>query len=413
MNLELEMDMHNDIMNDIDIDAQEENDADDNINLPIMIDFNREYYTNLCNDNEVMKKDDPYSVKQYLKISLYLIFMKEQEIFISNRLELVKKLKIMRKFIEHKIYHWCGYHMKYRVIKRIDKKILKETLFKNKFVTSERTKYNDFDVFSKSLERTKITNETYKEIMNIYNVEKHTEEMTKENSRVNISNQVDMIGMQCLKLNNVSQNNVKDLKYKMKESENLHKNCLNVLKMTEKIKNNCEKIYYYKLSENTREIKRNHCKNTILLNVNSMINTLNNDIINIIRSFVGETLIENIRMLGVQKRYFNNPKETLKKMLCKWKRVHLHNYIKSHYYMMFSFDNIQSNIFEYDREDFMEYYYFREIDELYYIDSLPLSNDNSKQQYINDALNTNNIAEYYHFQKDVFILSKIMKTSRK
>jgi hypothetical protein len=298
--------------------------------------------------------------------------------------------------------------MKYRDVKKKDKNILK-TLFKNVFITSERTKYNDYEMFINSLETRRIINETYREIINIYKVETEIEELTKENRLINISNVVEMIGMQNLKLNNISQNNIIDLKYKMKESDNIYKNCINMLRLTEKIKNNYEKILYYKVNEDTREIKRNHCKNTILLNVDIMVNTLHNDIIKIIRSFVGETLIENIRILDIQKRYFKNPKETLKRMLYKWKREHLYNYIKSHYYMMYSFDNIQSNIFEYNRGDYMEYYYFREIEELYYIDSLPLSNDNNlNRHYINDVLNKNNIAEYYHFQKDVFIISKII-----
>jgi len=406
MNNEFELEIHNDMMNNIN--TQEENDIADIADLPILIEFNRENIKKIY--NEVIKEYDAYSVKQYLKIAIYLIYMKDQEIFNRNKLEIIKRLKIMRKYIEHKVYNNSyEYNMKYRDVKKKDKKILKETLFKNRFITSERTKYNDYEMFINSLERRRIINETYREIINIYKVETEIEELTKENKLINISNVVEMIGMQNLKLNNMSQNNIIDLKYKMKESDNIYKNCINMLRLTEKIKNNYEKILYYKVNEDTREIKRNHCKNTILLNVDIMVNTLHNDIIKIIRSFVGETLIENIRILDIQKRYFKNPKETLKRMLYKWKREHLYNYIKSHYYMMYSFDNIQSNIFEYNRGDYMEYYYFREIEELYYIDSLPLSNDNNlNRHYINDVLNKNNIAEYYHFQKDVFIISKII-----
>ena len=405
MNNEFELEIHNDMMNNIN--TQEENDIAD---LPILIEFNRENIKKIY--NEVIKEYDAYSVKQYLKIAIYLIYMKDQEIFNRNKLEIIKRLKIMRKYIEHKVYNNSyEYNNKYRDVKKKDKKILKETLFKNRFITSERTKYNDYEMFINSLETRRIINETYREIKNIYKVEKEIEELTKENKLINISNVVEMIGMQNLKLNTMSSspNNIIDLKYKMKESDNIYKNCINMLRLTEKIKNNYEKILYYKVNEDTREIKRNHCKNTILLNVDIMVNTLHNDIIKIIRSFVGETLIENIRILDIQKKYFDNPKETLKKMLYKWKREHLYNYIKSHYYMMYSLDNIMPNIFEYNREDYIEYYYFREIEELYYIDSLPLSNDiNLNHHYINDVLNKNNIAEYYHFQKDIFIISKII-----
>jgi len=395
MNNELEMEMN----------ELEENDLFEDI--PELINLNREYYTNVY--NEVIREEDAYSVKQYIKIAIYLIFMKDPEIFNTNRLEIIKRLKIMRGYIEHKVYYSYGYHSKYREVKNVDKEILKETLFKNRLVTSaERTKYNDFDIFSKSLEK-KIINETYKEITNIYKVEKEIEELKKENRLISISNEIEMIGMQNVKINKISQNNIIDIKYKAKESDNLYRNCINMLKKTEKIKNNYEKILYYKINEDAREIKRNHCKNTIILNVDLIVKRLNKDIINIIRSFVGEEIIENMRKLDIQKKYFKNPKETLKKMLYKWKREHLYNYIKNHYYMMFSFDNIESNIFEYNRGDFMEYYYFREIEELYYIDSVQLLNNNNlKKQYINDVLNINNIAEYYHFQKEVFIISKII-----
>lgn len=397
MNNELEMEMN--VMN---------NDAVEEMDIPLLINFNREYYTNIY--NEVRREYDGYSVNQYIKIAIYLIYMKDPEIFNTNRLEIIKRLKIMRGYIKHKVNYRYDY-MKYREVKNVDKEILKETLYKNVLVTSERTKYNDFDIFSKSLERKKIINETYKEITNIYKVEKEIEELKKENRLISISNEIEMIGMQNVKINKISKNNIIDIKYKAKESDNLYRNCINMLKKTEKIKNNYEKILYYKMNEDGREIKRNHCKNTIILNVELIVKRLNKDIINIIRSFVGEEIIENMRILDIQKKYFKNPKEALKVMLYKWKREHLYNYIKNHYYMMFSFDNIESNIFEYNRGDFMEYYYFREIEELYYIDSVPLLNNNDNnlnERYINDVLNINNIAEYYDFQKEVFIISKII-----
>jgi uncharacterized protein YoxC len=414
MDLEMEMNNMDFDMHLFDMDP----DMDEDMDLPVLIEFNRQSIIELL--NEVTFDDDPYIVKQYFKLIIFLAYMKNQDLFQFNKPELIKKINIMRNFIKFKLFYFNNYYVDYSHVKSVDKTILNtlSTSFTNSQTNKNSTIYNDFDLFSKSLfsnnkNSSRISCNLYNKILTIYNTEKNIEEVKNIIHKINLSTQLDIIGVQYSKLNKKPQSNINDLNYKVKEIDNFQKNIVDILKKTEKLKYNYEKLQNYKSTEKKREYERQFCKNTLLLNVDLMKKRLNSDIINNIRSFVGEDILEEIRIGDIQGKYFKKPREILKNMLNGWKRKHLCNYIKDHYYMMFSFDGVQSSVYDYDGEDFMEYFYFHEIEELYYMKSLPITNViDSKKNYINDILNTNNIAYYYNFQKDIYILSKILKQNK-
>lgn len=371
---------------------------DDDIDIFHIIYSNRQYITDLF--NEITSDDDTFIEKQYYKIVIYLIFINDHYIFFHNKPQIVKIMKIMKKIIDYKLsYYFNG---KYEInlpieSMKIDKHVLDTILHSNTFISKEQTNIQ-------------ISNFLYKKMLNIYNTEKENIKLQNDkNSINNISNQLEMIQNQFSNFNKISQNNIEDLQYIVKEIEIFKKNISNLCVTTYNVKDNFQKIYINKSKENNRELCRQYCRNTILLNIDLMIQTLTPDIIRLIRSFVGEDMIENIRITSVRMKYFYKSKETICNMLLKWKREHLLNYIKDHYYMIFSFDKIDdlgSSIYNYDGEDYMEHFYCHIYNYLYIIDNshFPCST----LYYINSIVNCT-ISEYYNFQKDVFIISNILQ----
>jgi hypothetical protein len=405
MNLDMDMEME---MNNMDFDMHLfDTVLDMDLDIPVLIDFNHEYINDIF--NEVTFDDDLYIVKQHLKIIIFLTYMKNQDIYQFNRPELIKKIKIMRDFIEFKLLYHNIYYINYRHVEYIEKSVIDTLSSSNTLLSNSQNK----TIFSINRNNTKISYILYKQILNIHNTEKNIKVIKNVINTLNLSTQLDLVNFQYFNLNKKPQSNLKELNYKVKEFNNFNKNIIDILRKTEKLKYNYERLEKYKHREKRREYERQYCKNTILLNVDLMCNKLDNDIINNIRSFVGEELIEGIRILGVQEKYFKYQKKVLKEMLSGWKREHLSNYIKDHYYMMYSFNNIQPNIYDYDGEDYMEYFYSNEIDEMYKFQSLPITNiKNSKKKYIDEVLEYNNIIFYYKFQRDIYIISKILKENK-
>jgi hypothetical protein len=378
-------------MNMLDLDLDE-----DDISIYDIIYSNHQYITDLfseiaCNTN--IKK--PY----YNKLVLYLIFINDHYIFFHNKPQIVKIMKIMKKFIDYKLTYNGIYETNLPIeSKKINKNVLDTILHSNTFISKEQSNIQ-------------ISNFLYEKMLNIYNTEKQNIKLQNDDkdSINNISNQLEIIQNHISNISKISQNNIEDLQYIVKEIDNFKNNISNLYTTTCKIKENFQKIYVNKSKENNRELCRQYCRNTILLDVDLMIQTLRPDIIRLIRSFVGEEMLENIRITCVRMKYFYKSKETICNMLLKWKKKHLLNYIKDHYYMIFSFDNLGSSISNYDEENYyyMIHFYYHIHNYLYIIKNSDFPC--STRYYINSIVNNNKISEYYNFQKDVFIISNILQ----
>lgn len=372
---------------------------DQEIDIHVMIDSNRQYIAELY--DEIICDNYPFIVKQYCKITMYLLFIKDHHVFMNDRAQLLKKINIMKNFIQYKLFYLdnkCEINSQVNS-SLIDNDVLDALLHSNTFnsKSKQRTIYDDFPI-SKLL---------YQQILDIYCAEKQIIRLKNENKSINnIPNQLEMMLIQCSNFNKISQNNIADLQYIVKEIDNFQKNVSNLCATTCKLKDNFQQLSFNKINENNRELRRQYCRNTILLNVDLMITTLNPDIILYIRSFIDEDMIDNIRIMGVQMKYFYKSKETISNMLYRWKRKHLFHYIKDHYYMIFSFDNISSSIYNYDEEDYMNHFYYH--GNFMFINNyeFPCS---STRYYVDAILKHNNISQYYHFQKDVFIISNILQ----
>jgi hypothetical protein len=242
MDMEMEMDINNMVTEEWDMDMNNMDfdmnlfDTDPNVDpeLPVLIEFNRKNIIELL--SEITFHDDTYKLKQYLKITIFLAYMKDQYLFQFNKPELIKKINIMRKFLEYNLFqschHYVNYSHKYSPSKKVDKNILKNILSTNSQTNENRTIYNDFDLFSKSLYSNNensygISYKLYNRILTIYTTETHIEEVKNIINNINIS--MDKMDVQCSNVNNKkTQSNIEELNYKMKEIDEFKKNINNI-----------------------------------------------------------------------------------------------------------------------------------------------------------------------------------------
>lgn len=372
-------------------------DISDSIYRDNIIRSNRQYIADLF--HEMTCDDDTFYEKPYCKLVMYLSFMNDYHTFVNDKPLLMKKMKIMKKFIKFKACH--DFNGRYETNLPVESRQIDENVLHASFISKELTVCHDVDA------PLKISKCVYKKMLDIYDAEKQNIALQNNKKHMNnISNQFEMIQNQFSNFNKTSQNNIEDSQNIVKEIANFKNNVYHLYMTTCNVMDNFKQLCINKSKEKDRELCRQYCRNTILLNVDLMIQTLTPDVMNLIRSFVGEDMLENIRIAGVRMKYFHNSKETICNMLLKWKRKHLSNYIKEHYFMTFSLDHMSSSVRNYDGDDYMEHFH------VYVNNSSHITNNSnfpcSARQYV-ESIVKYDISEYYHFQKDVFIISNILQ----
>ena len=147
------------------------------------------------------------------------------------------------------------------------------------------------------------------------------------------------------------------------------------------------------------EIEKEYCRNTILLDVDKMNHTLNTDVMNHIRGFVGEQFIENTRKHIIQKNKFVPYKKIVEKMLIMWGNKRLKLLEQNCIYLKYKtyIDNIEyMDIYEYVLEDFLNFFY----EERIYIHF-----KKSKEEHVlNRILKTERVVDYFNFQREIWII---------
>ena len=152
-------------------------------------------------------------------------------------------------------------------------------------------------------------------------------------------------------------------------------------------------------------MEKEFCRKTILLNVDLLVSTLNDDIIEYIKCFIGKKFIINTRNISIQTKYLLSSRETLEFMLYKWKIKHLLNFEKQCIYLKYNLDSlIDLNIYEYEDDDFLMYYNDIEICDLFININIYNLHQN-KMTIINRILSAVRVRNYFHFQKTIWIIT--------
>jgi hypothetical protein len=175
-------------------------------------------------------------------------------------------------------------------------------------------------------------------------------------------------------------------------------NKLNEIKQNYVVMENLiENIAIDKSNEIKTYLEKEHCKNTIVLNIDLLKSTLNDDIINHIKSFIEIPFLDNIRKTLIQKKYFKNPTKDMKTILQKFTPNQIHNYCKLNLNTMYNLNNF-TNLNNYIGLN-IQYH------EIYDTNILLIK---KKKTLIRKLLSNNCLVNYYEFQRDMFMLNKIL-----
>jgi hypothetical protein len=435
--------------------------------------------SNLLNiyNNILIQKNDSYSLKQHLKIVLYILFINEYQLYINSINRFIHKIKLIKKFLKYKLhcYFYNEIHHNYTP-KKIDNRMI--YCFLNEVDINNYKKVKCYENYTgrisgiiynkvqkivnnkKKQNKNKIIIENFKSDNLLYNL---TEEnclllnnIKKNKIKININSTPSSFscfpsGWFSTNINDIFEprpysvskilQNQKELDIIIPSSKNnsesifsfdeyinsqeLFSNEITNLDKNIEISNNIiEKINKFKLNveqiretckqmkhEKKQNIKnineKNYCKRTILLDVDLLVSTLNNDIINYIKEFVGERFIKNTRNLLIQTKYSLGSPEKMEYMLYKWSIKQLLKFQINSIYFIYDFDSVSElNVHDYTSEDFLIYFNDFGICDLFVNIIYP----EKKIKIIKKIISNIRMRNYFHFQKDIWILTyKIMK----
>jgi hypothetical protein len=152
-------------------------------------------------------------------------------------------------------------------------------------------------------------------------------------------------------------------------------------------------------------MEKSFCKRTVLLDVDLLVSTLNDDIIKYIKEFVGNKLIKDARILLIQNKYSLSSREKIEKMLYKWPLVSLLKFERNCVYLKYDVESFtELDIYEYTSDDFLLYYNELGICDTF-INYAIYSRHQNKMKTINRILTNIRVRNYFHFQKNIWILT--------
>jgi curved DNA-binding protein CbpA len=227
------------------------------------------------------------------------------------------------------------------------------------------------------------------------------------------------------KTNNLYSNTTSDIfNYNLEEQRIKNEICVlnkhiqlskNVLLDINNLKNNFECINNISkklLEDKKKEIKyildKNHCKRTILLDIDILKKYLNEDTINYIKEFVGKRFIKDTRRALIQKRYNLCEKKKIENILYLWSLKDLLNFEETHIYLKFNMKGFnQMGFYEYEPDDFLLMYNDLTIGDMFINESVK-DKVQTKIKVINRILSISRIDNYFPFQRNVWLITNKM-----
>ena len=427
--------------------------------------LDREERNLMCIFMRLVTNHDSFLIRQHMRIIIYLAFIDSYELYKSNRQEFINKLKKTKKYFHYNFFYLFNeikpnvppLYIDYRMVNRFlegslpVKSTTVQTLppFLKEFIPSIKSpqrrlistfmyeKIKKFEVLqmNKTKNMKKINDSTLhstlKEIVNenhefLYDIEKRnkminifnfTEQLNHvpkpvflDESSLSFSYSFHLPSIGSIENNQSHKDRIKN------EVDMLNNN----IKMTNDIVtsiNDLKSNYHqlniaYKLLLNEKKneisniIEKNHCRETILLDVDLLTTYLNEDIINYIKEFVGKKFIKNTRQLLIQQRYDLCNKENIKKMLYTWDLPDLLKFEDNYLYLKYNLKTFhEMDLYEYCLDDFLLYYNDITIGDMFSGDGTLYDLVQTKMKTINRILSIVRISNYYIFQRNVWIIT--------
>jgi hypothetical protein len=165
--------------------------------------------------------------------------------------------------------------------------------------------------------------------------------------------------------------------------------------------------------EKRNQYDKEYCRKTVLLDVERITATLNADVIQHIKSFIQPDMLEKIRIAGIKDKYFAHPRLKVNHLLNSMTVEQIHNLCKNKLYILYDMVGFETdghiNAMP-TNVPFMLYLENRDIHDLYDSDVLKLSRKNAViRQIITDDITLN----YFEFQRDLYIVSKMLNEQRR
>jgi hypothetical protein len=394
--------------------------------------------------NAIIKESDSYSLKQHAKIALYILFIENHELYVKSLNEFIKKFKIIKRYLKYNLFYFYNEIQNNYSPKNIDNKMIHYFLYENEHGECD---YNDrisgimynkiesYNFYKKKLNKNKTIINIYKSsdilhniihnnniLLNdvkknkvkinlpshekndhVYEFEKQVniiEPCTGENSTSTVFSFDEYINSQ-----EICSNEMSELKQNIEIGNNMLSKLHRLRLNTESFIESSKQIMYEKKQELKTIMEKKFCKRTILLNVDLLVSTVNDDIINHIRCFVGNKFIKDTRKSLIQQKYSLCSRETLERILYKWTLNNLLKFENNYMYLKYDIESFDESIFyDYREQDFLLYYNDNYICDLFVNRELQSQNQ-TKMAVINRLLTSVRVINYYHFQKNIWLLT--------
>jgi hypothetical protein len=182
---------------------------------------------------------------------------------------------------------------------------------------------------------------------------------------------------------------------------------------SDKLRNVNIQLSFSLKNEKKYKYQKEYCKRTILLNIDLMKTKLNGDVISYIKTFLNPIFLENIRKSSIQKKHFKFPQEKMSDLLYTFSLKQILKICKNNLFLLYNSIKIEEDHFLNDNEDNMltnDYIFMNYFENM---DCHPLFDSNillirNKKKIIKKIISNHRFVHYYEFQREIFILHKII-----
>jgi hypothetical protein len=211
--------------------------------------------------------------------------------------------------------------------------------------------------------------------------------------------------------NELSYNSANKLKERIELLNEFSQNTTELSNLIYTVKNNSFTISKMLEKEKSNSYKKTYCKFTILLNVEELVKKLNEDILSVIKSFVGDELIEKTRRLFIKQKHLSQPHLSIRQLLKTMTHAELFAFCKNNLCLsfdFFQFENENGEIVNNENLFLSEY-------EVCLCRSVYGTNFEffKKKRIIKEIMKFTRVIENFEFQREVFFVSRIFEQTRK